>query len=222
MSRRNLLYPLAGLLAVVLACSDGIGPAGHHAAPTLQADVLGTEISAPLAGSNLHFLKQSAAAPALETYQVSFWAVKGKAASVTVKYLAVAGQSAGGPTFLQFGIPKNGLVTGAGGARLRTGDSVLVTLSIDPTTFQVDFEPSGVQFSDRTPATLQVSYVNADPDLNADGVVDDADAALVSQLDVWYQATATGPWVRLASLLDPAQKYVVTSLYHFSGYGVSW
>jgi hypothetical protein len=215
MFARHSLISLGLVLLAATACREAAAPASWQGAPALQADVLGAEISAPTAGSQLHILKQGTTAPQLETYQVSFWAVKGRASGVKVKYQD-------GHQFLQFDIPKAGLASGAGGARLRTGDSVLITLSIDAATFDLDFQPAGVQFSSRSPATLQLWFANANPDLNGDGVVDATDDLLSQQLDFWYQATTSDPWVRLSSQRDLAQKWVLTDLYHFSGYAVSW
>jgi hypothetical protein len=164
-------------------------------------------------------LKQSPSAPVLETYQLSFWAVKGKSANVRVQYQPVSGMS---NNFLQFSIPKTGLLTGANGARLRTGDSLQITLSIDPRTFLVAFQPSGVQFSASTPATLRMWYQNADPDLNGDGVVDSTDDALSLQLGMWTSPDTFDSWTTMSSVLDPSGKSVTASVYHFSGYSVAW
>src|SRR5437899_2716854 len=82
----------------------------------------------------------------------------------------VAGQPVRQP-FLRFDIPQNGLVPGADGVRTKRGDAVLVTVTLDPVTFSVAFEPSGVWFSNGIPARLTIWYENADPDLNGDGVV---------------------------------------------------
>jgi hypothetical protein len=83
----------------------------------------------------------------------------------------------------------------------------------------VHFEPSGVQFSTQFPPELAIWYQNADPDLNGDGVVDRTDEVCRQQLGIWYRGRQ---WSELATLNDLKQQYVVTQLYHFSQYAVSW
>ena len=168
----------------------------------------------------MHILRQSPTAPPLETYQVSFWAYKGKASTVTVNYQPAAGQWGGQP-FLRFDIPKHGLAAGTDGARLGRGDSVWVTLTIDSVNFSVHFRPSGVLFSNNSPANLTIWYENADPDLNGDGVVNGQDKQVERQLAFWYHAAQTR-WSELSSHNDTTQLFVSTALYHFSEYAVSW
>jgi len=207
--RRQSLF---SILVVLVACRDVAAPPNAPAVADLQ-------VSWPSPAA-MHLLRQAAAAPALETYQVSFWACDGEASTVTVNYQPVAGESVGQP-FLRFDIPKNGLVTGPGGVRLKRGDSLLVTLTIDPVTFAVDFQPSGVWFSNGLPAQLTIWYENADPDLNGDGVVDATDQMLQQQIALWGRAEHV-PWVRLLSDNDPTLPSVSTVLHHFSEYAVSW
>ena len=112
-------------------------------------------------------------------------------------------------------------MTGADGVRTKRGDSVLVTVIIDPVTFTVDFQPSGVWFSNGNSARLTIWYENADPDLNGDGVVDNVDQLLQQQIALWYHASATH-WEPLSSLNDPTLPSVSTVLSHFSEYAVSY
>jgi hypothetical protein len=184
----------------------------------------------------MHILRQSPTAPPLETYQVSFWARRDKASTVIVNYQPAAGQSVGDP-FLRFDIPKDGLQEGRdrrhGDRRHSEGrdgdrrhgeerDSVLITLTIDPENFSVEFEPSGVVFSRRHPATLAIWYGNADPDLNGDGVVDATDRALAEQLALWVRQAQPAPWLKVLSQTETGQQWVWTALRHFSEYAVSW
>jgi hypothetical protein len=95
-------------------------------------------------------------------------------------------------------------------------------LTVDPETFSVTFEPSGVVFSKRHPATLAIWYGNANPDLNGDGVVDATDQALAEQLALWVRHAEPAPWLKLLSATEAGQQWVWTALYHFSEYAVSW
>lgn len=201
------------ILLLLAACRDA-------AAPLDDANPLADVVVPALAPTGLHLLRQAATAPPLETYQVSFWATDGDASTVTVNYQPVDAQAAGQP-FLRFDIPKNGLVMRPDGERMKRGDSVLVTLTIDPVTFSVHFQPSGMSFSNGLPARLTFWYENADPDLNADGVVDATDQILEQQIAVWGHAAATS-WVELPSDNDTTLPSVATTLRHFSEYAVSW
>jgi hypothetical protein len=166
-------------------------------------------------------LRQSPSAPPLETYQVAFVVSRTHGSSVTVNYLPVAGQTVGDP-FLRFSIPRRGLVAGAGGVPLAMNDSLTVTLTIDPVNFAVDFQPSGVVFSNRAPATLTLWYEHADPDCNGDGVVNSADQALQQGLTFYYKLAGGTAWAKQTTQNDPATPSVTTALHHFSEYAVSW
>jgi hypothetical protein len=206
MPRRSWMF---ALLLVGAACRD-------VAAPPMQPAVT---VSLP-SPAGIHMLRQAPGAPALETYQVSFWACDGETAAVTVNYLPAAGETVGQP-FLRFSVPKNSMAMDPNGRRLRRGDSVLITLTIDPVTFSVDFQPSGVWFSNGSPAQLTFWYQNADPDYNGDGVVDAADKQLAQQIAVWGRAGGRR-WTALPSAVDPNLPRVSTSVMHFSEYAVSW
>jgi hypothetical protein len=206
--RRLWLLPVMVMLA---ACSDAAAPVLEQ---TITGDVVGST-------AGLHILTQAPTAPALETYQVSFWASKDRASSVLVNYQPAAGESVGHP-FLWFNVPKSGLATGGAGAHLAPRDSVLITLTIDPVNLTVDFEPSGVRFSGRHAATLAIWYGNANPDLNADGVVDGADAELAEQIAIWGRPARPAPWMKTMSKTLTGQQWVMGAIRHFSEYAVSW
>ncbi len=214
----RLWSPLAILLTLA-GCRDVAAPLNENVAGP-QLSMTGEVVGQATSSRQIHILQQASTAPPLETYQVSFWAYVGKASTVTVNYQPAAGQSVGQP-FLRFDIPKKGLVAGADGAPLHRGDSVSVTLTIDPVSFSVHFQPSGVLFSTRFPANLAIWYENANPDLNGDGVVDATDQMLRQQLALWYHAAKTH-WIKLSSNNDTTLPSVSTALYHFSEYAVSW
>ena len=206
--RRLWLIPS---MVMLVACSDAAAPVSEQ---SIMGDVVGST-------AGLHILQQSSTAPALETYQVSFWARKDRASTVLVNYQPAAGESVGDP-FLRFDVPKGGLKTGGAGAHLQHRDSVLITLTIDPVNLTVDFEPSGVRFSGRKPATLAVWYGNANPDLNGDGVVDGADADLASMIAIWGRPAKPAPWMKTMSKTLTGEQWVLGAIRHFSEYAVSW
>lgn len=205
MIRRRLYWPLAILVAVQHAgCRD--------ATTALSPPLTSAEFR--VAQSTPPILQQSSSAPALETYQTSVWLTKEKAASVTVRYQ-------NGDPFLQFEVPKDGLVAGAAGSFIRKGDSILVTLTIDPVNFAVDFQPSGLIFSSRSPANVTFWYANANLDFNGNGVVDGSDRLVLQQLTLWYAATSTTGY-KVSTKNDPSQWFLSGPIYHFSSYAVSW
>lgn len=209
---RLFWLPVAVVL-VLAGCRDAT-------APFAESTALAYVASQPPAAAVPHVLRQAAGAPPLETYRVSFWARDGEGSTATVNYQPAAGESVGQP-FLRFDIPKNALATSPDGARMNRGDSVLVTLTIDPVTFAVEFQPSGMWFSKGSPAQLTIWYENADPDLNGDGVTDATDQLLEQQIAVWGH-TANTRWIRLPSDNDATLPSVSALVYHFSEYAVSW
>ena len=201
------------VMLVFVACEDTTGPVNDRAVP-------GPQLSWS-AAAQTRILQQSASAPPLEAYSVSFWAFVGKTSTVRVRYQPAAPESQGDP-FLRFEIPKQGLATSADGTRLRRGDSVYITLTIDAVSLDVHFEPSGVSFSKIWPAALTIWYGNANPDLNGDGLVDGTDQTLAERLAVWSQTRKTQRWHKLASKNNTRRKFVSARLYHFSEYAVCW
>jgi hypothetical protein len=215
MSLRHSLIALA-LALFAAGCADTTGPLPAAIQPPLAQTA-----SLSSSWTDVHILQQAPPAPRLETYQVSFWARHDRESTVAVNYLPAAGQSVGQP-FLRFRIPKFGLKWGPDGRRLYGTDSVLITLTIDTLRLSVDFQPSGVVFSDVFSAGLVVWYVNANPDLNGDGVVDSTDQMLEQQLALSEEPTKVSGWFKVATKNDTTQKYVATDVYHFSEYAVSW
>jgi hypothetical protein len=206
--RRLWLIPIMMMLA---ACRDA-------AAPRFEQNIVGDVVGST---AGLHILTQAPTAPALETYQVSFWARKDRASTVLVNYQPAAGESVGHP-FLRFDVPRGGLRTGGAAVHLAPHDSVLITLTIDPVDLTVDFAPSGLRFSGRHPAMLAVWYGNANPDLNADGVVDGADAELADLIAIWGRPAKPAPWMKTMSKTLTGEQWVLGAIRHFSEYAVSW
>lgn len=202
------------LVLIAAGCSDQTGPSPAAVPPPLAVVV-------PLPPPGTHLLQQAPTAPRLTTYQRSFWAKRGTQTTVYVNYRRRPGQWFPDP-FLRFKIPINGLVAGADGVPLDRGDSVRITLTIDTLNFNVDFQPSGVVFSNSSPAQLAIYYENANPDLNADGVVDAADQALREQLAIWYRGSKAGAWKQVWSKNDTSEEVVTATVYHFSQYAVAW
>ena len=104
---------------------------------------------------------------------------------------------------------------------LAEGDSVLITLTIDTTKIGVLLEPTGLRFG--TPARLQIWYDGAGGDLNGDGVVDETDSYIESQLlSMWYREGSDGVWEPISADHLIEDKAFIVDLPHFSEYAVSW
>jgi hypothetical protein len=155
--------------------------------------------------------------PPLDQFQVSFWAVRGQPRSAQINY----GGATGGPPqpFLRLDVTNPVYVPGRG--TLAPGDSVLLTVTVDPVNILVQLEPSGVQFGQ--PAALSVWYGGAGGDLNGDGAVDSADADIESQLlRVWYQEGAADPWAEISAVQSSLDRTFTAQLQHFSNYAVAY
>src|SRR5262245_48411378 len=209
MLRRSLIALALALLTVRCADERGALPTGM--APT--ADMMTPDEAAA------HTLHQDASAPALETYQLSFWVRRDKPTDVRVDYVPNPGKK-DGDRFLQFQIPDNGIAGWPGVEQLGKHDSVEITLTIDPVLLSVHFEPSGLIFKQGKPAKLTIWYGHADPDLNGDGVVDATDWDLASQISIWYEGKHKSRRVRSEN--DWVRQKVEGKLHHFSEYAVSW
>lgn len=152
---------------------------------------------------------------ALTQYQASFWAVRGQSRSIGINY------SSGGVTspFLRFTATEPTFVPGRG--TLAAGDSVLITVTVDPWVLAVRLEPSGLQFGQ--PAQLKLWYGGAGGDLNGDGMVNGSDGDIEANLlGMWYQQSTDSPWSAIPATKSLAEKSLASALQHFSGYAVSW
>lgn len=153
----------------------------------------------------------------LNHYTATFWAVRGQQRSVQINYLSATGDTSW--QFLRLSITDPAYVPGTG--NLAPGDSVAITVSVDPTNIKVSLEPTGLVFGD--PAQLQISYGGADGDLNGDGVVDAADLYIESQLlGLFYREGTDSTWERIPAVQSLADKSFTTTLPHFCEYAVSW
>ena len=187
--------------AVVLAAC-----AGDSTAPT--------PIEKP--ASDLHFLRLSATAPALQATTVSFYAKKGEDRDVRVRFQ-------NGEDYLRFRVFGNSLAQRPDGSAFAQGDSILITITVtDPTKLAADFQPAGLKFSASAPARLQFEFGECDKDLNGDGVVNAADTALIPLISTWRQETASAPWVKIGSTVEVEINEVQADILGFTGYALAY
>jgi len=226
MSVRRSLIPLA-LALLAARCTNGPHPTAveQPAAPTPHflrwaggsaPQFSATGALAGLPGGGVLRASLSAGLQ-LDRYVASFWAVRGESRSLQINYLSATGDTSS--AFLRLTTTDPAYVPGLGD--LAPGDSVLITVTIDPDNIKVSLEPTGLLFGE--PGQLQISYGGADGDLNGDGVVDDADAYIESQLlGLWYREGANGLWEPIPAVQELADKSFVSALPHFCEYAVSW
>jgi hypothetical protein len=226
MSVRRSLIPLA-LALFAARCTNGPHPTAveQPAAPTPhflrwaggsapQFSAVGALAGLPGGGA----LRASLSAGLqLDRYTASFWAVRGEPRSVQINYLSATGDTSS--AFLRLTTTDPAYVPGLGD--LAPGDSVLITVTIDPDNIKVSLEPTGLLFGE--PGQLQISYGGADGDLNGDGVVDDTDTYIESQLlGLWYREGTNGVWEPIPAVQELAGKSFVSALPHFCEYAISW
>jgi len=246
--RRNLL--LISILTgfSVLACGEGTGPAlDEMSQPALVADGAlhhlkwapdvpvqfttegNTEVQ-ELPFSDAAGLQAAAGSAelALDAYKVGFWAVRGQHRYVQINYrttlentFSLSADTKIESPFLRLDVDEP--VLRPDGSAIAVGDSVFVTVYVDPTDMVVYLLPHGLQFGNTEFNTLQIWYDGAGPDLNTDGLVNTADVYIEQELlGLWYQATLGAPWTLLESEQSHSEDWFWTGLWHFSGYAVSW
>src|SRR3989442_9099075 len=158
MSVRRSLIPLALLVA---ACSDQVGPHPVAEAPhflrwagssTPRFTAIGALPGRVVNGASL---SSPAGGLSLDRYTVTFWAVRGEQRSVQINYLSSTGDTSS--QFLRLVAADPAYVPGLGD--IAPGDSVLMTVTIDPYNITVSLGPTGLLFGE--PAQLQISYSGA-------------------------------------------------------------
>jgi len=170
----------------------------------------------------LTILKQSPAAAPLQAYSATLWAVKGTLRTLEIGYAPRIPDEAG-KDFFRLDVPTNALFMGPNGGLLQPGDSVLITVTIDPVLLLVRLDPSGLQFSPDDPVRLRIDYGEADDDLNGDGLVDGQDDQLKDlRLALWRQAQTGEVWERLGSEHFKDLEEFDAELLRFSNYAIGW
>jgi len=153
----------------------------------------------------------------LDTYSVSFWAVRGEARSVSINY-ASAIDTLTHP-FMQLTVSDPTFVPGQGA--LAVGDSVFITVNIDTTKIGLTLEPTGLQFGE--PAQLRVWYGGALGDMNGDGVVDSVDANIENLLlGLGYRESSSDPWSRVPATQSLDDQSFTSALPHFCEFAIEY
>lgn len=189
--------------ALILGCSDSSGPGG---VPNTQ----------------LRVIVQDTTAPPLVATRDSFWAKVGDGRELHFNYQGATPADTG-EEFLRFEVPGDGLFRKPDGSAFQTGDSILITVTIDdPSRFLFRFEPAGLQFSSAHPARLKVKYLRAEHDFNEDGVEDSADTTIEHSLDVWWREGPVADWFRVGSIKFEELDEIAANILSFSEYAIAW
>ena len=231
---KKLLSTSLMLCALALACADGTAPLADGEQPTVepqlhhlrwaneagpvqftatahsaQGEILALESYGPLAAGGDSTLS-------LATYEAAFWAVQGEEREIRIYYL----DAEGGTSHQFFEFEAKQVAELPDGSSLASGDSVLITVTVDPDEFVVQMGPAGLQFDN---AEMEFHYGGANGDFNGDGVIDETDAYIQQHfLGIWYQAAPGDPWTELTDRHYPERKEIEADIWHFSGYAISW
>ncbi len=160
--------------------------------------------------SQLEFVPRAESAPALETMDTTFWAVKGQDRRLEIRYVGVGGDDSG-ERFLRLDIEEQTLLRRPDGTPFADGDSIEIRVVVDPVLFLGNFEPSGLQFNPNEPAELEYRYTEAD----AEYLVREA------EFDLWRQERPGDPWERLGSLQIEELDEIEVELIGFTRYALA-
>lgn len=186
------------VLLAAAGCDDASGPR-----PGPFDDPAATGSKAGSAPMFVHFADD--AAPG--TMQASFWAVRGQTRVLEIRY---DGGGGGDDALLRFTVGANSLWLSPQGRLYRPGDSVQITVEVDPDRrFIFDFEPSGLQFSLLSPARLRINHSGAD-----------LGGLLPVQLGIWREEVL-GLWLPLATVHLPGLPVVEAPVRHFTGFALA-
>lgn len=193
LSHRLLLLGVLGLFA----CSESVGPSSHPG-PSLSASNTGFVVA-----TGITF---APSAPPLATYDTSFVVTVEKKWSGSVFF------ADGRTEFLRLSIPKDAEFFDAAGNPLPKHGTVRLTLHIDPVYASFQFGPHGSLFlGKKGPASMCLAY-----SFLAFG------GQTLSDLSVWYQPESGSGWTALDTQFDIGNKWLCTSIYHFSNYAIAY
>lgn len=150
----------------------------------------------------------------LEQKRVMFWAVRGAARSVQINYKG--NREVDAHPFLLLTTTDPQFVPGIG--ELAMGDSVLITVKVDPRKLKVSLEPTGLQFG--APAQLTLWYTGAG--VNGNGASAGGDTTVeTDDLGLFYREDHKHPWIQLAATQSLEQKSFTYNIPHFSDYAIA-
>jgi hypothetical protein len=174
-------------------------------------------------GRDPNFLEPAPDAPSIANPLIVFTATRGRDTTVQMRYQRSRHGGGGDDVFAEFRVDARSLAFRPDGHPIADGESIQITMRlVDAVHGIIDFQPSGLQFSARDPARLEISYAHANPDVNGDGVVDGRDAALRRGLRVICRETPTSPWTPVPSVNDSGNDVIDAVVRGFSGYAIEY
>ena len=174
------------------------------------------------APGDLNLLHVAPGTPPLVTTQLSFYAVRGRSTGADLYFHASAGQS-DSLKLLTFRVGPNALDRRPDGSVIAQGDSVLISVAVvDPYHLVLEFEPSGLKFSETDQPTLAISWAACGDDLNYDGKVDAGDDLVAGTLGIWRQESASLPWYKEAGVILKSTREVAAQIPGFTGYALAF
>jgi hypothetical protein len=172
--------------------------------------------------SQLTFIRVAPTAPPLANAVDSFWAKKGENRQIQIYFRPAPGM-VDSSMFLEFKVDAQALYKRPDGTLIADGDSVLIHVTVsDPVHLIVTFQPSGLQFSMSKPARLKYEFLEADGDLNSDGVINATDTTLKAQLQLYRQETTGGLWSPVNALVDTSINECDADIYGFTNYALAY
>jgi hypothetical protein len=195
---------LAAVAGVAGSCADSSGPGDGTRPP-----------------SDLKVVHVAPSSTPLFNASDSFYAKQGEDRELRIYFQDGSGGQ--GEEYLRLRIDAPTLLALPDGSPVLPGDSVLVhVLVVEPVQMLFELEPSGLMFNPADPARLKIHYSHAGGDLNDDGLVNAADAAIESTLAIWRQEKPGDPFVRLTSALSLELDEVEAELTGFSRYALAY
>ena len=195
------------LFGVLLAAAFGCETAGPENDPVPEDELV--------------FLQFSDSTLPLVTQEGSFWAVKGEGRELILRYQPdEPGET--GEEFLRFKVGGDALLRRSDGTAFARGDSVRITVRVDPGgRFLFEFEPSGLVFDPDHAAELEIRYRGADDDYNRDGRVDDDDLRTETRLSVWKRERPGEPWRKQGTARVEDADELKAKITSFTGFAVA-
>ncbi|NIR46424.1 MAG: hypothetical protein GWN99_18435 [Gemmatimonadetes bacterium] len=157
--------------------------------------------------SELDFVPRRATAPAVQTRDTSFWAVRGEERRLEIRY---TGEGTG-KKFLEFEVDDESLLRRPDGTLFAVGDSIEISVQVDSTLFLVNLEPSGLVFNPERPAVLELDYDEAEEEF----------LARESEFDAWRQEATGDPWFRVGSVQVEELDEIEILIFGFTRYALA-
>lgn len=153
----------------------------------------------------LQFVPFSATAPPLATTDTSFWAFAGRDTTVEILYEGT------GKRFLRFELEEESLLRRPDGTPFQPGDSVLISIAVEPGRYVLSLQPTGLQFGAGAPAELELRYDFADEDF----------LARESAFAMWRQERLGELWEQIPSIQIEDFDEIEADLQSFTRYAIA-